>query len=121
MRVKEGATMQVKIVGWNSPDSKGSFVNIHNIWISPDAQYVVIGQYHSELFIFAKVLENSTDGLICSFLESYYPTYHSVDLRSYDVDWSFLPLGFCKLLRTEFDSGFCGTDRRFYINKKRRE
>lgn len=110
--------MRVRITGWHSPDNAAPFVSVPNVWISPDAQYALIERYRSELFVFTKVLENSNEGLICSFLESYYPAYHSVDLRSYDVDWSFLPLGFCKLLRTEFDSGFCGTDRRFYIEKK---
>lgn len=107
--------MRVQIIGWNSPDNTSAFIDVPNIWISPDAKYALIERYRSELFVFAKVLEISLEGLVCSILECYYPAYHTIDLRSYDVDWSFLPLGFCKLLRTEFDSGFCGTDRRFYI------
>lgn len=109
--------MKVKILGWDSIYNKKGFVNVPGIWVSPNETNAVIEWYRSELFISVRILEKTKEGYLCEFVEAYEPCYATIDARSYEVDWRFLEQGFCKLICFEVDSGFYGTERRFWFQR----
>lgn len=107
--------MKVKILNWNSPYNKDGFIDIANLWVSPDGMYAVIERFRAELFVSAQIIEDSIDGYICDFVKEHFPYYRDIDARFYSVDWDYMKYGFCKLMRFDMESGFCGTERRFYF------
>lgn len=110
--------MKVKILNWNSLHNRDGYIDIANMWISPDGMYAIIERFRAELFVSVRIIENSTDGYICDFIKEYFPYYRSIDARFYEVDWDCMKYGFCKLLRFDMESGFFGTERRFYFESR---
>lgn len=107
--------MKVKILNWNSPFNRDGFIDVANLWVSPDGMFAIIERFREELFVSARIIEDSVDGYICDFVGEYSPYYRSIDARFYSVDWDYMKYGFCKLVRFDMDSGFYGTERRFYF------
>ncbi len=109
--------MKIMILNWESIYNKNDFIDVSNIWVSPDKQHLIVERYKSELFVSAKVITDTSDGYIAEFIECYEPHYSSIDFRGYRVDWSCMKYGFCKLLCFEMESGFDGTAHRFYFDR----
>lgn len=111
--------MKVKILGWNSIYNRNDFIKVNTIWVSPGEKYLIVERYKSELYVSARIIERTEEGYICQFVECYEPNYVTVDWRVHDVEWDCLEKhGFCKLKCFEMESGFDGTEHRFWFEKK---
>ncbi len=109
--------MKIMILNWKSIYNKDDFIDVSNIWISPDEQYIIVERFRDELFVSAKIITNTSDGYIADFIECYEPHHSSIDFRSYRVEWSYMKYGFCKLCCFEMESGFDDTSHRFYFDR----
>lgn len=110
--------MKVKINNWKSVYNKNEFNEVDNIWVSPDEKYMIIEWYKSELYVFATIKNKTENGYEGDFIETYFPHYMTIDLRMHSADWSCMNYGFCKLTLFELESGFNGTEKRFFFDRK---
>ena len=111
---------RVKIKGWMKCPYKikdDKYIEVPEIWYSPEQQYAVLELFKKEVYVAVKVDNIDENGLICSYVDRYEDWDCCGDLKSYSVEW-WLKYGFAKLHCSAMESGFDGTIKRFYFDKK---
>lgn len=110
----------VKISGWDKCPyhiEEDKYISVSKIWDSPDKKYAVLELFKREVYVAVKVDEISDAGVSCTYVDRYEDWDWYCDYKSYSVEW-WLQYGFAKLHCFAMESGFDGTVKRFYFDKK---